>query len=73
MDGVYALDDVSIGPAKVKQFAFLYANKISQRNSNDTSFIPGADGIVGLSPQSSSLGYYLIQEVIKYCQRLFIF
>jgi hypothetical protein len=62
VDGLWAIDDVTIGPVQAKQFKFLYANKII----SDT-FTDGDDGVVGLSPLSSNWGDNLIQEVIKYC------
>jgi hypothetical protein len=61
VNGVLALDDVSIGSAKVKQFSFVYANEI--KSSND--IIAEVGGFAGLSPRNTSLGYHLIQEVMK--------
>ncbi len=64
MNGVFAQDVVSIGPVNVNQFTFIYANSISMKNSS-SNWLPGADGIAGMSPRYSSFGILLIQEVIK--------
>lgn len=47
IDGVFAIDTLAVGAAKIPKFTFLYANNISAPYGQGSGALQGIDGIAG--------------------------